>query len=59
MNQGGGLQSVVSTLAIHFGRGEIAQFLINKRQQLVGGFAVAILNILQNTGHLAHFGARN
>jgi len=55
MHQRGGLQSVVGRFPCHSGRGELAQFAINQRQQFVGGFGVAMLDGFKNAGNVAQW----
>ncbi len=54
MHQGGSLQSLSGRQEGHFVGSESAQFLIDQREQFVSGFAVAVLDPLEDLGHIAH-----
>jgi hypothetical protein len=54
VNERGGLQGVTRCFIHHPDSGKFAQFLVNERQQLVGGCGVAILGRFQNTRDIAH-----
>ncbi len=38
----------------HPGRGKLAEFLINQREQFVGGHGVALLSAIEDAGDIAH-----
>jgi hypothetical protein len=44
VHQGGGLQGLTGRLSSHLVRGQGAQFIVNERQQFLGGVLVALLN---------------
>ena len=52
MHQGGGLERVTGRIMGHFVSGELAQFRIDQRQELIGGFRIAVLDGLKNAGHV-------
>ena len=54
MHQSGGLQSLSGRQEGHFVGSESAQFLIDQREQFVSGFAVAVLDPLEDLGDVAH-----
>jgi hypothetical protein len=54
MNESSGLQSLSRRLMRHPGRRELAQFLIDQGQKLLGGFGITLFNRLQNVRHIAH-----
>src|SRR5437899_7296551 len=54
MHQSGGLQSLSGRQEGPFVGGESAQFLIDQREQFVSGFAVAVLDPLEDLGDIAH-----
>ena len=51
MNEGRGLQRMAGRFPGHFVRGETAQFVIDKRQQLVGGCQISLFNCVQDAGN--------
>ena len=53
MDERGGLQRLVGRFIGHFRRRELAQLLIDQRQQSIGGLGIAVLNGLQNAGNVA------
>ena len=54
MNQRGGLESVAGTFARHLVRGQPAQFVIDERQQLLGGLGLALLDGFEDARDVAH-----
>jgi hypothetical protein len=52
MNQGGGLQSVTRSLSGHPGGGQMAQFIVDQRQQLLGGLGVSCDECVQDLSYL-------
>lgn len=54
VNERGGLQSLSGIFARHLLRGQLAQFFINQREQLIRGVRVALVNALENDGEFAH-----
>ena len=50
MNQRGGLESLAGALARHLVRGQLAQFLINEREQFLGGLGIALLERVRGCG---------
>lgn len=54
VNQGGGLQGLAGRFTRHFLRGELAQFLIDQRQELVGGVGIALIHAPEDDGEFAH-----
>jgi hypothetical protein len=52
MHQGRGLQGLSRLLLRHFGGGQLAQFLIHQRQQLVGCVPVTVFDLRENPGHV-------
>jgi hypothetical protein len=54
MDQRCGLQGLAGRFVGHFLRGKASQLLVNEREQLVGGLAVAVLNGVQNARDFAH-----
>ena len=57
MHQRGGLQSLAGGFAGHFGCRQLAQFIIDQGQELVGRLRVAVLKTIQDDGYLVHGGA--
>src|SRR5439155_17233695 len=49
-----GLQGVTRLLVGHLVRRELAQFAIDKRQQFLRSFGIAMLNRVENASDLAH-----
>ena len=54
MNQGGGLEGVVGRLAGHARGGELPQLVVDEREQVGGGLAVAGRGGVQEAGHVGH-----
>ena len=54
MNQRRGLQSMARMLVSHLHRRQSSQFLVNQRQQFVGGFPISFLKTFENPGDIAH-----
>ena len=57
MHERGGLQRLFRWLARHFRRGEFAQFVIDERQDLVGGLRIALLGALEQKRDIARIHA--
>jgi len=45
---------VAGGLVGHLQRRELAQLLIDQRQQFIGGMGVALLDAIEDAGHIAH-----
>ncbi len=54
MHQSRGLQGVARCLPSHLVRRQLAEFIVDKREQLLGGFPVASLNRLEDTRDFDH-----
>src|SRR5436190_18935627 len=54
MNERSRLQGLVRTLLRHFRGGELAQFVVHERQQLIRSLWVALLSCLENARDIAH-----
>ena len=54
MNQGRGLERLAGRFFGHLLAGELAQFIIDQRQQLIGGVRIAVLDRVQDASDLAH-----
>ena len=54
MNQGRGLQGLSGRLKGYLVSGELSEFVINKREELLGGLGIAVLKRLQDARHFAH-----
>src|SRR5262249_2090856 len=54
MDKGCRLQRVSCGLIRHFGSGELAQLLIDQRQQFCGGFRIALFDGRQEVSEIAH-----
>ena len=54
MHERGGLERLARFFMSHFFEGEPPQFLIDQRQQLLGGLLLAALNLAQDSRDLAH-----
>jgi len=54
MHQGRGLERLSGFFLGHFIRGELAQFLVDQRQQLTGRLPVASINRVEQLGDLGH-----
>ena len=54
MNQGGGLQRLARRVQRHFVCRQLAQFLVNERQQFGGGFGIALLNAVKDASYVTH-----
>ena len=54
VDQRGGLQGIASRLLGHPRGRQSPKFLIDQRQQFLGGFGVALLDALENLGDIAH-----
>lgn len=54
MYQGRRLQCISGRFISHFRRRELAQLLINQRQELFSGLGVALLNRLDHPRDVAH-----
>ena len=54
MNERGGLKRVAGGFVRHLVRGQAAEFLINQRQQFVGGPGIALLDGGENARDFAH-----
>ena len=54
VNQGGGLEGVTWSLPSHFVRGQFPQFLIDQRQQFLGGRLITARHGFENAGNVAH-----
>jgi hypothetical protein len=48
------LQRVAGRFTGHPVRGELVQFLINKREQLLGGIRIALLSAVEDVGDVAN-----
>jgi hypothetical protein len=54
MDEGGGLKGLAGGFAGHPGGGQVAQFLIYEREQLLGSLPLAGVERLQNPGNFTH-----
>ena len=54
VHQRGRLKRMSRLFPRHLLRGQLAQFLIDQRQQFVGGIAVALLRAVENARDIAH-----
>ncbi len=54
MHEGGGLQGMARGFVRHLGSGQLAQLLIDQRQQFVGGLGIAVLDSLKNVSNVAN-----
>ena len=54
MDQGGGLEGVVGGLTGHAHGGELAQLVVDEREQVGGGPAVTGGGSVEETGHIGH-----
>jgi hypothetical protein len=54
VDEGGRIEGMAGGLGGHLGGSEPAQFVIDERQQVIGGLAVARLGSLDETGHVGH-----
>ena len=54
MDERGGLQSLSGLFLIEVSRGESAEFLVHKRQELLGGLRVPSVDGVQNLRDLVH-----
>jgi len=54
MDQGCGLEGVAGRFLGHLVRCQLAQFLIDQREQFLCGFAIALLDALKDLGDVAH-----
>jgi hypothetical protein len=52
MNEGGGLERVVGRLAGHSRGGELAQLVVDEREQVSGGPAISGRRGIEKTGHI-------
>ena len=57
VDQGGGVERVAGRLGGHARGGELAQLVVDERQQLGGGLAVARLGGVEEASHVGHGGA--
>jgi phosphoribosylaminoimidazole carboxylase (NCAIR synthetase) len=48
VDEGGGLQGLAGRFVGHLGGGQLAQILIDERQQLLGGLRVALLDPVED-----------
>jgi hypothetical protein len=55
MHQGRGLESLSRLLLGHLLRRELAQLVVDQRQQLLGGLGIALLNCAQNLRNITHW----
>ncbi len=56
MDQRGRLQGLARLLLGHFLGGKLAQFIVDQRQKLLGGFRIALLDGAQDVRNVAHNG---
>ena len=54
MHQGRGLERLAGWLVCHLVRGQLAKFLINDGEQLVGGLGFALLYAIKDARDVAH-----
>src|SRR5438270_13719634 len=54
MHQGGGLERLPGLLLSQLRRRQLAQRIVDQRQQLLGGVGVALVNGVQHTRHFVH-----
>lgn len=54
VNESGGLQGLAGILTGHFLRGELAQFLIDQRQEFVRRLRIALIQALKDDSEFAH-----
>ena len=54
MHQRGGLQRLSGFLIGHADDGQLAQFLIDQRQQLIGRLRIARINGVEQLGNVGH-----
>ena len=54
VDQGGGLERLAGLLLRQPLRGELAELVVDQRQQLLRGAWVALLDVRQNPRHIAH-----
>ena len=54
VHEGRWLQGLSRRLMGHFSRGELAEFLIDQRQQFRGGIAITLLDAFEDLRYLGH-----
>jgi hypothetical protein len=54
VDERGRLKRVSRLFPSHPLRGELAEFLVNQRQQILSGFCIALLDRLKDLRHFAH-----
>jgi hypothetical protein len=54
MDEGGGLEGLAWVFVGQFGGSELAQLVIDERQQALGGDGVALLDLRQDTRDVRH-----
>src|SRR5262245_27633556 len=55
VDKSGGLKSLPGRFVGHFVRGEFAEFFVNQRKELIGGFGVTLMDGIQDLGDFAHW----
>jgi hypothetical protein len=54
VNQGGGVERVDEIFGYHFHGGELSEFVVDEREQVSGGLAVAGRSSIEEAGHIGH-----